>query len=306
MKNLQFIIPAIGIHLIVFCQLLFFSKELIANPWIDEVVSISYGAGAGFGQDDFPENIYGPPDSTASAYVPSADSAEILSLGTGGEIVVYFNEGIGDGAGVDFTIFENVFFAGQPPQAFTETGIVALSVDGILWVEYPWDADTYSGLAGVTPTNGAADPLDAEISGGDSFDLSQVGLSEAWYLRISDAADLVPDSGSAFDLDAVAVIHSAFTDIGASTKRNSSRLSLSCWPNPFNGIISIASPYSIGKPWSIKIYNLSGQLVLNKQESAAVYIWQTTDSPSGLYIVSASTQTGPQQTEISSIVQLLK
>ncbi len=136
----------------------------------------------------------------------------MLSLGCGGSIVLAFDDiGLLDGEGVDLLVFENAF------SGFVELGRVAVSDDGETWAE--WDCDTgdaeggYPGCAGVAPvyassTNGI-DATDPEVAGGDAFDLADVGLKRARYVRITDAgtSDCQGTTGG-FDLDAVAVVNS--------------------------------------------------------------------------------------------------
>jgi hypothetical protein len=50
--------------------------------------------------------------------------------------------------------------------------------------------------------------LDPSVSGGDPFDLAEIGVARARYVRITDRVDQVGLSG-VFDLDAVGVIHSS-------------------------------------------------------------------------------------------------
>jgi hypothetical protein len=64
------------------------------------------------------------------------------------------------------------------------------------------------------PPNGI-DPTDPSVSGGDSFDLADVGLAWAAYVRITDPGAAIPDPGNlvppgtsgGFDLDAIAAVH---------------------------------------------------------------------------------------------------
>jgi hypothetical protein len=81
-------------------------------------------------------------------------------------------------------------------------------MDGISWVEWPCDLDTQEGCAGVQsvqshPDN-CIDARDASVTGGDAFDLATIGLSEARFVRIQDAAISGPGG---FDLDAAVVVH---------------------------------------------------------------------------------------------------
>ncbi len=178
------------------------------NPWGDEVVSIHYGTNAGFGQPYFPGNILGGPDTSASWFSPAYDPQQLLTLGRGGEIVLAFRDGgIYDSSGADFTVFSNPFEVHASGEFYRKCGIVSVSEDGLHWHEFPFDTTTFRGLCGATPTNGSANPLDPAVSGGDSFDLSDIGLNHAVFVKITDAADRVPDSGDSFNLDAVVAIH---------------------------------------------------------------------------------------------------
>lgn len=61
-----------------------------------------------------------------------------------------------------------------------------------------------------SPENGIS-PIDPQVSGGDGFDLHDVGLSRARFVRIRDSGLNrfygAPSGG--FDLDAVAVVNAA-------------------------------------------------------------------------------------------------
>lgn len=186
------------------------------DPFISRVVSFTPGSGAGFGSDRLPDVILGPPRGGGA----TQGSLDVVSLGDGGEIVVELEAGICDRPGPDFTVFENAFHAGDPSgPIFAEVGIVAVSEDGVEFVEFPYDAETYAGLAGVTPVfsdvGNGVDPLDPVMSGGDSVDLADIGLTSARFVRISDPGALIADPGNrvppgisgGFDLDAIAALH---------------------------------------------------------------------------------------------------
>jgi hypothetical protein len=184
--------------------------------FIDEIVSFTPGTQAGFGQAELPGIVLGPPQGAGELQ----GSLHVLALGNGGEIVVRFTEAaICDGVGEDFTIFENAFHAGSVEgPIFAEVGIVAVSQDGETFFEFPFDADALTGFAGLTPVyshpENDIDPLDPLVSGGDRFDLADVGLAWARYVRITDPGASIPDPGNivppgnsaGFDLDAIAVI----------------------------------------------------------------------------------------------------
>ncbi len=246
-----------------------------ADPWPDEVVSVEYGVGAGYGQQAFPGNILGAPDPLATPSVPSATPEELLTLGTGGEIVLAFHDGgIVDGPGADIIIFENPFLIGNTGAVYRETGIVAVSEDGAVWHEFPYDPETFAGLAGVTPVDGSADPLDPEAAGGDAFDLADVGLEHALYLRIRDAADLVLDAGPSFDLDAVAVIHGEQGNGAPEELANAPEAftMVQAWPNPFNGQVRIAWQAEENRPVRVTIFDMLGR-VLEQAKVNGVASW---------------------------------
>jgi len=181
------------------------------SPFITNVVRVDYGAGAGFGQTSFPTVVEGPPKGGGCCQ----GSLNVLSLGTGGSIVVEFGQTIVDGPGADFIVFENVFDIGGDPQIpNADPGAVEVSADGVNWFAFPCTVAAYPwGLcAGWHPVfaNSDAnriDPLDPAMAGGDPFDLADLpadgGVSEVRYLRITDRVDVDGD----FDLDAVGIVH---------------------------------------------------------------------------------------------------
>lgn len=174
----------------------------VPDPWADRVVVFSPGAGAGFGQDQFPEIVLGPPRGAGA----SSGSLDVLSLGREGVIELEFTDFIVvDGPGVDLLVFENPF------TGFTELGVVAVSDDGVDWREFACDGGV--GCAGVNPVfshpdNGVSG-TDPAVSGGDAFDLADVGLTRARFVRITDTGTnrFYGPPGGGFDLDALAVVN---------------------------------------------------------------------------------------------------
>ena len=181
-----------------------------APAYASEVLSVSWGSNAGFGQDKMPAVVLGPPRGAGS----SAGSTDVASLGQGGEIVLGFAGAIADGPGPDFIVFENAFYAGgDPSKPFCEPGQVGVSEDAIAWVDFPCDAAAppYDGCAGCHPVfsnqdNGVS-AFDPAQAGGEAFDLAQLGLRRARYVRIQDRSQPAPANQAGFDLDAVAVLH---------------------------------------------------------------------------------------------------
>jgi hypothetical protein len=184
------------------------------DPWLDRVRSFEPGPTAGFGAAELPRIVLGPPEGLGDRQ----GSVDVVSLGSGGRIVVSFDDNaVVDGEGDDLVIFENPFYGGS--LLFRELAFVEVSADGREWKEFPWSADTLEGLAGSGPvfanSQNGLDPLDP-ASGGDRFDLADVGLDFVRLVRITDAGSIVPDPGNAsfpgtkggFDLDAAGAIHS--------------------------------------------------------------------------------------------------
>jgi hypothetical protein len=174
------------------------------DPWADAVVSFVPGDGAGFGQDKLPDVVLGPP----TGHAGGAPSTDVLSLGNEGTIVLSMDDYVlVDGPGVDLTVFENPF------PGWTEPAFVAVSDDGATWHEWPCDplAEGQPGCAGVHPVQGGpdgTDPLDPTVSGGDPYDLVDVGVTTARYVRLRDTGTNQYDGNTGgFDLDALAVIH---------------------------------------------------------------------------------------------------
>jgi hypothetical protein len=185
-------------------------------PYAREVVSFEPGEHAGFGQDSLPDVVLGPPRGGGR----ERGSLDVLSLGKGGEIVLGFGErAIEDGSGADFIVFENAFWPGGDASAvFAEPGEVSVSEDGKTWKTFACDAKGdgkghFAGCAGWSPTleYDAFElvPLDAKHAGGDAFDLADVGVKRAHYVRIHDLAEEAEGNSAGFDLDAVGIIHVA-------------------------------------------------------------------------------------------------
>ncbi len=184
------------------------------GPWASELVSFEPGEGAGFGSGDLPEVVLGPP----VGHGPLKGSMDVLSLGMGGQIVLGFDgRELVDGPGVDLIVFENAFYAGGEAHAvWAEPAEVALSEDGEVWSAFPCDPagseeSTWPGCAGWQPTEAfdveAPDPLDHALTGGDGFDLADLGLDRARFVRITDLGDDPTPPSAGFDLDALGAVH---------------------------------------------------------------------------------------------------
>lgn len=193
------------------------SDDTAPPPYASSVESFSPGEGAGYGQDKLPGVVLGPPHGISVR----AGSLDVLSLGSGGEIVLGFGaQAIADEPGPDFVVFENPFWPnGVESAVYAELGEVSVSDDGESWRSF--DCNTqgdgqghFAGCAGFTPTleydANALVPLDPDKSGGDAFDLADVGLARARFVKIRDLQTLkAAGTSSGFDLDAVGIVHVA-------------------------------------------------------------------------------------------------
>jgi hypothetical protein len=183
-------------------------------PYARSVEAFSPGEGAGYNQAKLPGVVLGPPRGGGEG----AGSLDVASLGSGGEIVLGFGErSIEDQPGPDFVVFENPFWpGGDRAQVYAELGEVSVSEDGETWIRFPCqqegDGDgAFPGCAGWTPTLKFDPlevlPLDLDVTGGDAFDLADVGASEARFVKIVDLKTLDAGGNSAgFDLDAVGLL----------------------------------------------------------------------------------------------------
>lgn len=195
-----------------------------AERCADAVVERVEGADGGYLEPGLamPGVVLGPP-AGGGAFSQSLD---VYPLGHGGSITLAFEDNaILNGPGPDFRVFENAFHTSSDlSTTFREAGFVEASADGITFVRFPWNAENFTGLAGISPVYAnplaGIGPLDPN-AGGDAFDLATIGLDEARYVRIVDAADFVNDEGNnfpirgqgkaGFDLDAIVALNSRET-----------------------------------------------------------------------------------------------
>ena len=185
------------------------TEPIVYEPWpfLDAVTEFSFGEGAGYGQDRFPDVVFGPPEAPGDG----GGSLDVVSLGREGWIVASFRDlDLVDGEGPDLLIFENPF------TGWYETGVVGVSEDGVDWVEWPCDpedaAGGYPGCAGVAlvyaNSGNGVDATDPEAAGGDRFDLADIGVSRARFVRVRDSgANSYEGVSGGFDFDAAAAIH---------------------------------------------------------------------------------------------------
>ena len=186
-----------------------------ADRFATQVVSFTPGACAGFGKDALPGVVLGPP-----AGAPAGQgSTDVVSLGSGGEIVLSFApNALVDGPGVDLLVFENAFIVAGGTQTFAEPGEVSVSDDGESWTTFPCTATAapWGACAGwhtVAQPGAEVSPVDPAQIGGDPFDLADIGVTRAQFVRIRDKTSQRCTSPgpttNGFDLDAIAAVHAA-------------------------------------------------------------------------------------------------
>lgn len=187
------------------------------KPFVQKVVMFSPATAARYGHAQFPRAILGSPRGTGE----KSGSLDVVSLGCGGTIVLEFSKPfIGNGPGPDFIVFENAFSYGGA-ETFAEPAQVSVSIDGKTWHTFPCDpANTrwpHPQCAGIRPVfahpDNSMSPQDPATSGGDAFDLEDVKLPFARFIKIEDRSHLHPDAkiwcggeNAGFDLDAISVI----------------------------------------------------------------------------------------------------
>jgi hypothetical protein len=202
--------------------------SLAADRFVTGVVSFDPTECTGFGASSMPGIVEGPPVGGGTG----RGSTDVVSLGSGGSIVVSFApNAIVDGPGVDFIVFENPFWiGGNSNDVYAEPGEVSVSDDGVTWTTFPCTptidpqatdgtgvSPPYGECAGwhvvlSTPSNGIS-PVDPSVSGGDPFDLADIGVTSARYVRIVDQThEDCPETGSradtnGFDLDAISIVN---------------------------------------------------------------------------------------------------
>ena len=175
------------------------------------VESFTAGPGPTFGQANLPQVVLGPPKGAK----PPGGSFDVVTLGNGGTITLGFApSSIVDGPGPDFIVFENAFYIdGDPNNPYAELASVEVSDDGENFQAFPCTASAapYDSCAGIQPVyanpdENTIDPTDPAVAGGDAFDLADLGVAQARYVRITDRVDLTGANGL-FDLDAVSIVN---------------------------------------------------------------------------------------------------
>ena len=190
--------------------------------------------GLGFANFGLPTLVLGP-----SLTGGTAGASDVFSLGDGGFITLHFDDGIGDGIGNDFAIFENGFIDQGSGFFFGEFAFVEVSSNGLDFARFSatsLQASPIDTLEVLDPTdyhNLAGDQLIGFGTGFDLHDLwddplvlnATLDLTDVRFVRIIDVIgdgstldrfgesiyDPYPTvfASGGFDAEAVGVIHTA-------------------------------------------------------------------------------------------------
>jgi len=189
-----------------------------------------------------PIDIAHPEDGNASFGVPenalgavTGSNADVVSLGDGGHLTLFFATGIGNGPGDDFAVYENGFTA--PGGFFGEFAFVEVSSNGSDFARFPAtclqatpvsgggtiDWTDYDNLAGKHPLGQGTGFDLAELTGHPLVMSGQLDLAYVAYVRLIDVIGdgstqdrtgapvydpyPTPYASGGFDADAVGVLH---------------------------------------------------------------------------------------------------
>ncbi len=131
-----------------------------------------------------PEKTLGPAD---------GNNFDVVSLGDGGKITYTFDLPIANSEGYDFAVFDNSF-----SDTWIELAWVEVSNDGDTWHRFPnisLTPDPIGSWGAIDPTNIDGFAGKYRVGYGTPFDLEDVELSKARYVRI---VDIIGD-GNALD-----------------------------------------------------------------------------------------------------------
>jgi len=97
--------------------------------WASGYTNLVYGTGSPMGHTV--DDVWRTPDFALGA-ITTPDVYDVVCLGDKGQITLTFDNPIGNGAGLDFAVFENAF-----GPSFFELAFVEVSTDGIHFVRFP-------------------------------------------------------------------------------------------------------------------------------------------------------------------------
>ncbi len=244
----------------------------------------------------------------SSMAIGKAGENGVVSLGDGGSATLSFSDPIKDGQGWDFAIFENGF-----SDTFLELAFVEVSSDGLNFFRFPATSLTQDsvqvdgfGSLDATKIDNLAGKFRANY--GTPFDLNQLkniqglDINSVTQIRIIDVIGSLtkeyatydfyghpindpwntPYASGGFDLDAVGVIHSAF-----SAQSTENFVNFKVYPNPAIDYLEVEFDSQQIFDCNIRIYSEFGKQIVSKVLKSTVSndIIDVSGFANGLYIM---------------------
>ncbi len=244
----------------------------------------------------------------SSMAIGKAGENGVVSLGDGGSATLSFSDPIKDGQGWDFAIFENGF-----SDTFLELAFVEVSSDGLNFFRFPATSLTHDsvqvdgfGNLDATKIDNLAGKFRANY--GTPFDLNQLkniqglDINSVTHIRIIDVIGSLtkefatydfyghpindpwntPYASGGFDLDAVGVIHSAF-----SAQSTENFVNFRVYPNPAIDYLEVEFDSQQIFDCNIRIYSEFGKQIVSKVLKSTVSndIIDVSGFANGLYIM---------------------
>lgn len=183
-----------------------YAPELM-QAWATDVDAFQRGP-MDIGEPQLGPATYGLPEYTLGPATGAI--ADVLSLGDGGSITLFFATGIGDGPGDDFAVYENGFYSVEG--LFAEFAFVEVSSDGVDFARFdalsfraepvesfePVDPSDYENFAGDQPIDSGTGFDLAELAGHPLVASGLLDLNDVAYVRLID----VIGNGTTLDADA--------------------------------------------------------------------------------------------------------
>lgn len=237
----------------------------------------------------FPDDALGYPDGNT------------VSLGDEGSATMTFAAPIFNGTGFDFAVFEN------GGASFLELAFVEASSDGLHFFRFPAHSETQTatqigpfGTPSAAYLNNLAGKYSAQY--GTPFDISalpddaNLNKNSITHIRVVDVVGTIdplyatfdrfgnpvndsyptPFASCGFDLQAVGIIHHQQLDLD-----ENQQATIKIYPNPASDFLFVETKEAI----AVKIFNTSGQLVLEEKQVKKDKAIDVSNLHSGVYLV---------------------
>ena len=272
----------------------------------DSSVFIGWGYHAEIfrGYQDISDTSLGKTTVGIPEYATQQADGNVVSLGDGGYAIITFDRPIADLNGPDFAVFENSF-----SDDFLELAFVEVSSDGVNFFRFKSHSLTQD--TSQTPSFGFTDPTNLNnLAGkyrgqyGTPFDLAElkntsgldinnitqvkiidvVGSISPQYANFDSYGNAINDPwptdfpNGGFDLDAVGIIHSSWTNSTEEFEQNQ----VIIYPNPFANFLTVLSLEK--NKFITQIQDINGKIILetntNERQTINTKNWEN-----GIYIL---------------------